>query len=77
MTQWVYMAKDFSGRLIIGMAPEPGSLDELSRNGKDIVYLRKFSCPLDAAAHKHLLDDLSTKTLEWLIRRYKRKTKSV
>ena len=77
MAQWVYMEKDGSGRLIIGMTLEPDLPAKMSRAGKDIVYLRKFSHPMDAAAHKHLLDDLSRETPEWLIRKYKRKTKSV
>ena len=75
MTQWVYIYEDSLGQLAIALTMDiRQSLSVLTPFSKQICYLRPFNVPLDALAHKHLLDDLSYVSLKHLIRKNKYQT---
>ena len=75
MTHWVYISEDEQGVLKIGLLADFGKIWSALKAGERIVYLRAFSDPFDASAHKHLLDDLSQSSVRFLISKQKEKTK--
>ncbi len=73
---WVYITEDSEGKITIGFSAEMNkTLFELSARGESLSYLNSFSIPFDALAHKHLLDDLSQKTIRKFIRNHREETK--
>ena len=73
---WVYITGDSEAGITIGFSAEMDkTFLKLSARGKHLFYLRSFSIPFDALAHKHLLDDLSLKTIKKFIRIYQAETK--
>jgi len=73
---WVYITEDSEGKITIGFSAEMNkTFFELSVRGENFSYLKSFSIPFDALAHKHLLDDLSQKTIRKLIRTHREETK--
>jgi hypothetical protein len=77
MTYWVYIKKDWKGNFTPGLSACLQSFLYADGNIQKIVYLRSFNIPIDAAAHKHLLDDLSYKSLDHLIRHCQRDTENI
>ncbi len=75
MLYWVYISEDEQGVLKIVLSTDFGKSWSGLTSGEKIIYLRAFSAPFDAAAHKHLLDDLSQSSLKLLISKNKEKTK--
>ena len=73
---WVYITEDNEGKITIGFSAEMNkTFFELSARGGNFSYLRSFSIPFDALAHKHLLEALSLKTIRRFIRTYQAETK--
>jgi len=75
MVHWVYISEDEQGVLKSGLSADFGKSWSGLKSGEKIIYLRAFSTPFDAAAHKHLLDDLSQSSVKFLISKDKEKTK--
>ena len=75
MIHWVYISEDGQGILKIGLSSDFDKNWSALKTGEKIVYLRAFSDPFDASAHKHLLDDLSQSSVRFLISKQKEKTK--
>ncbi len=74
--QWVYIMQDSRQRLSVGISPSTKSAFSLYSNiDRKMLYLRAFTVLFDAVAHKHLLEDLSFQTLEYLCHRNKKTTK--
>ncbi|WP_314941327.1 hypothetical protein [Porphyromonas endodontalis] len=75
-TYWVYITEDSESGITIGFSTEMDkTLFELSMRGETLSYLCSFSIPFDALAHKHLLEDLSLKTIRRFIRNHREETK--
>ena len=75
---WVYITEDRESGITIGFSTETEmdkTLFELSRRGATLSYLRSFSIPFDALAHKHLLEDLSPVTIRRFMRSHREETK--
>ena len=73
---WVYITEDGKAGISIGFSAEiDKNILEFSSSGKSLLYLRSFSTPFDALAHKHLLEDLSSKTIRIFIRNHREETK--
>ncbi len=73
---WVYITEDSEAGITIGFSAEMDkTFLKLSASGKHLFYLRSFSVPFDALAHKHLLEDLSLKTIRRFIRNHREETK--
>ena len=73
MNLWVYIYKDGNSDLKVALTTSDHSI--ISYRHVQILYLRPFTIPFDAVAHKHLLSILSKKTvLDW-IDKYKEETK--
>ena len=73
---WVYITEDGGAGITIGFSAEMDkTFLKLSARGKPLFYLRSFSIPFDALAHKHLLEALSLKTIRRFIRTYQAETK--
>ncbi len=73
---WVYISEDANGGLSTRITSE---IDNIMFcvlvSGCDVVYLHPFNSPFDALAHKHLIDDLSRRTVKDMIKREKIQTK--
>lgn len=67
MIYWVYIIKDGADRLTAGLSSELCNF-LIRDHFHSVVYLRPFTIPIDAVAHKHLLDDLSLSSLWKLVR---------
>lgn len=75
MTLWVYICKDRRDDLVIRISPDAGRFISVAgRSGENICYVRPFGIPFDALAHKHLLGDLSFRTLTETIKKYEPQT---
>lgn len=79
MVLWVYISKDGNTDLRVGMkvalsGAEGRLISSLKPTG-EIVYLRPFNLPFDALAHKHILSDLSKKSVLLWIKKNKEETK--
>ena len=73
---WVYITEDGGAGITIGFSADMDkTFLELSIHGRSLFYLRSFSVPFDALAHKHLLEDLSLKTIRRFIRNHREETK--
>ena len=73
---WVYITEDSESGITIGFSTEMDkTFLELSRRGTTLSYLRSFSTPFDALAHKHLLEDLSPRTIRRFMRSHREETK--
>lgn len=73
---WVYITEDGGAGITIGFSADMDkTFLELSIHGRNLFYLRPFSVPFDALAHKHLLEDLSLKTISRFIRNHREETK--
>lgn len=73
---WVYITEDSEAGITIGFSAEMDkTFLKLSARGTPLFYLRPFSVPFDALAHKHLLEDLSLKTIRRFIRNHREETK--
>ncbi|CAK7067541.1 hypothetical protein DSECCO2_339740 [anaerobic digester metagenome] len=74
-THWVYISKDANGELSSRITSE---IDNIMFcvlvRGCDVVYLHPFNSPFDALAHKHLIDDLSRRTIKAIIKKKKTET---
>lgn len=67
MIHWVYIKESKEYVLTIGLCSNiDGKVISLDRDER-LVYLRPFRVVFDAAAHKHLLDVLSTETIRGII----------
>ena len=71
MNYWVYIIEVARSVYRIGLTTELSSLLVLLKPAERMVYVRSFRVPFDAAAHKHLLDDLSLPTVRRIINRQK------
>ena len=60
---WVYITEESDAGMTIGFSAE---MDKM---------LRSFPVPFDALAYKHLLEDLSLKTIRRFIRSHQAETK--
>jgi hypothetical protein len=74
MVYWVYLLKDERGNFTTCLSSYLKRAFSLIECKGTIVYLRPFAAPMDAVAHKHLLDDLSYDSLHRLVVRYKTQT---
>ena len=73
---WVYITEDSEAGITIGFSAEMDkTFLKLSARGTPLFYLRSFSIPFDALAHKHLLEALSLKTIRRFIRNHREETK--
>lgn len=73
---WVYITEDSEAGITIGFSAEMDkTFLKLSASGTPLFYLRSFSIPFDALAHKHLLEALSLKTIRRFIRNHREETK--
>ena len=73
---WVYITEDSESGITIGFSTEMDkTLFELSMRGATLSYLCSFSIPFDALAHKHLLEDLSPRTIRRFMRSHREETK--
>ena len=73
---WVYITGESDAGMTIGFSAEMDKmLLILSTCGKRLFYLRSFPVPFDALAYKHLLEDLSLKTIRRFIRAHQTETK--
>ena len=64
---WVYIYEDKKGSFRIALTTSDDNIISNPQLNVPIVYLRSFDIPFDAIAHKHLLDDLSYKSvLNWI-----------
>lgn len=73
---WVYITEDSESGITIGFSTEMDkTLFELSMRGATLSYLCPFSIPFDALAHKHLLEDLSPRTIRRFMRSHREETK--
>lgn len=70
-SHWVYILEDANGFLLINFTSE---IDNILMKGDHVVYLRSFHSPFEALAHKHLVGDLSMRTVKAMIKREKRET---
>lgn len=68
---YVIITQPKSEGVHIHLSPDIDDAIELVRGHNDIVYIRSFSQPFDAVAHKHLLDFLSEETINDLIKKNK------
>jgi hypothetical protein len=76
-THWVYILENCGHRLTVCLSADiDESLSGIADEEK-VVYLRDFSRPFDALAHKHLLDALSSSSIRHLILKYKNVTRSL
>lgn len=72
---WVYISEGENGKIITGISSEiDRNLSVVLARGDRVVYLRSFNEPIDALAHKHLLDYLSKDSVRHLIRKERLKT---
>lgn len=76
MVFWVYLSKDAKGNFTTFLTSHLDRAFASEQPEGVIVYLRPFTIPIDAVSHKHLLDDLSYRSLQRLSMRYKRQTKA-
>jgi hypothetical protein len=74
MVYWVYLLKDERGNFTTFLSSYLKRAISLIECKEKIVYIRPFTVPMDAVAHKHLLDDLSYDSLHRLVVRYKKQT---
>ena len=75
MLHWMYIFETEEGDLKIGLSTDFRKSWSDLKSGEMIVYLRVFNVAFDAAAHKHLLDDLSQSSVKFLINKEKEKTR--
>jgi hypothetical protein len=76
MAQWVYIYDDGEGIISIGLTSYVKKMiSDIKGHGKKILYLCPFCTPFDAVAHKHLLDDLSLRSVTHLIKKHQEQTK--
>lgn len=75
-THWVYISEYANGELSTGITSEIDNIiSSILLRGCDVVYLHPFNSPFDALAHKHLIDDLSKRTVKAMIKRERIQTK--
>ena len=75
MNLWVYIYKDGNNDLKVALTTSVHSILSYRQLNMPILYLRPFTIPFDAVAHKQLLSILSKKTvLDW-IDKHKEETK--
>lgn len=75
MKLWVYIYEGEKGCLKIALSTPVGNIKLNRQSNMSIVYLRPFEIPFDAIAHKHLLDNLSNKSVLNWIDKHKEETK--
>lgn len=63
----VYIVKEDTDTLLIGVTAAYDFSSSMLKSGKVIVFQRVFDNPVDALAYKHLLEDLSDESLDLII----------
>ncbi len=76
IAHWVYIFEDKKQNLTIGLTTDIGKKLSFTTEPNRIIYLRSFDDSFDAVAHKHLLDDLSEKTVRAYIKKHKDNTEA-
>lgn len=73
---WVYILDGGNGFLTVHFSTDTDKLLKLVAAGEEnILYARPFSTPLDALAHKYLLDALSLHSVRNIIRKHEKNTR--
>ena len=74
MKHWVCIYEDEKGSLRITLKTSDDNNTSNRQLNEPIVYLRPFKIPFDAIAHKHLLDELSKRSVKDWIDKHKEET---
>ena len=74
MKHWVCIYEDEKGSLRITLKTSDDNNTSNRQLDESIVYLRPFEIPFDAIAHKHLLDELSKRSVKDWIDKHKAET---